>query len=73
MAVKSGGSASTDSNRALAEVVKQAKANNVPVDVSARNSFLRSATRDVNDIAWNDFNQDVTSFFTKVVELFFCN
>ena len=51
MAVKSGGSASTDSNRALAEVVKQAKANNVPVDVSARNSFLRSATSDVNDIA----------------------
>ena len=36
MAVKQGGSASTDANRALAEVVKQAKANNVPVDVSAR-------------------------------------
>ena len=34
MAVKAGGSASTDSNRQLAEVVKQAKANNVPVDVS---------------------------------------
>eukprot|EP00531_Pseudo-nitzschia_arenysensis_P005276 CAMPEP_0116144706 /NCGR_PEP_ID=MMETSP0329-20121206/16156_1 /TAXON_ID=697910 /ORGANISM="Pseudo-nitzschia arenysensis, Strain B593" /LENGTH=271 /DNA_ID=CAMNT_0003640169 /DNA_START=101 /DNA_END=912 /DNA_ORIENTATION=- len=32
MAVKQGGSASTDSNRQLAEVVKQAKANNVPVD-----------------------------------------
>ena len=36
MAVKAGGSASTDSNRQLAEVVKQAKANNVPVDVSAK-------------------------------------
>jgi transcriptional/translational regulatory protein YebC/TACO1 len=35
MAVKQGGgSASTDANRALAEVIKQAKANNVPVDVS---------------------------------------
>ena len=35
MAVKQGGSPSTDSNRMLAEIVKQAKANNVPVDVSA--------------------------------------
>jgi len=35
MAVKAGGSASTDANRALAEIIKQAKANNVPVDVSA--------------------------------------
>ena len=40
MAVKAGGSPSTEANRLLAEVVKQAKANNVPVDVSAKNSLL---------------------------------
>lgn len=34
MAVKAGGSASPQSNRALAEVIKQAKSNNVPADVS---------------------------------------
>jgi transcriptional/translational regulatory protein YebC/TACO1 len=34
MAVKQGGSPSTDANRALADVIKQAKANNVPADVS---------------------------------------
>ena len=33
MAVKTGGSPSPDSNRALADVIKQAKASNVPVDV----------------------------------------
>ena len=38
MAIKAGGSPSTDANRQLAEVVKQAKANNVPVDVSVRES-----------------------------------
>ena len=39
MAVKQGGSASTDANRALGEVIKQAKANNVPVDVSICQTF----------------------------------
>ena len=34
MAVKAGGSPNLDSNKQLADVVKQAKANNVPVDVS---------------------------------------
>ena len=34
MAVKAGGSPSPDANRQLAEVIKQAKQNNVPVDVS---------------------------------------
>lgn len=34
MAVKQGGSPSTDANRMLADVIKQAKANNVPADVS---------------------------------------
>jgi hypothetical protein len=51
MAVKAGGSASTDSNRALAEVVKQAKANNVPVDVSAEKSYWYSQFRSID---WKD-------------------
>ncbi len=34
MAVKSGGSPDPVANRALGDIIKQAKANNVPVDVS---------------------------------------
>lgn len=34
MAIKSGGSADPNANRALADVIKLAKANSVPVDVS---------------------------------------
>lgn len=34
MAVKQGGGPDPDSNRQLGDVIKQAKANNVPVDVS---------------------------------------
>jgi len=34
MAVKQGGGPDPDSNRQLGDVVKQAKANNVPIDVS---------------------------------------
>jgi hypothetical protein len=34
MAVKQGGSPSPDANRMLADVIKQAKTNNVPADVS---------------------------------------
>lgn len=34
MAVKTGGSPDPDANRMLADVIKQAKANSVPVDVS---------------------------------------
>eukprot|EP00957_Ditylum_brightwellii_P078317 5954899-Ditylum_brightwellii.AAC.1 len=34
MAVKSGGSADPNANRQLADLIKQAKANSVPVDVS---------------------------------------
>lgn len=36
MAVKQGGGPDPEANRMLADVIKQAKANNVPVDVSAR-------------------------------------
>jgi hypothetical protein len=36
MAVKQGGGPDPEANRLLADVVKQAKANNVPVDVSTR-------------------------------------
>ena len=35
MAVKQGGSPDPNANRALADIIKQAKANSVPVDVSA--------------------------------------
>jgi transcriptional/translational regulatory protein YebC/TACO1 len=36
MAVKQGGGPDPEGNRLLADVIKQAKANNVPVDVSTR-------------------------------------
>ena len=36
MAVKQGGSPDPNANRSLADVIKQAKANSVPVDVSTR-------------------------------------
>lgn len=36
MAVKQGGGPDPESNRMLADVIKQAKANNVPIDVSRK-------------------------------------
>mmetsp|Transcript_27235 Transcript_27235/g.58288 ORF Transcript_27235/g.58288 Transcript_27235/m.58288 type:complete len:283 (+) Transcript_27235:351-1199(+) len=54
MAVKAGGSASTDSNRQLAEVVKQAKANNVPVDNISR-AIKRASEANTADFAESTF------------------
>mmetsp|Transcript_9902 Transcript_9902/g.23888 ORF Transcript_9902/g.23888 Transcript_9902/m.23888 type:complete len:284 (+) Transcript_9902:126-977(+) len=54
MAVKQGGSASTDSNRQLAEVVKQAKANNVPVDNISR-AIKRATEASTADFAESTF------------------
>lgn len=54
MAVKSGGSASTDSNRALAEVVKQAKANNVPVD-NINRAIKRASEANTADFSESTF------------------
>jgi len=54
MAVKAGGSASTDSNRALAEVVKQAKANNVPVD-NINRAIKRASEANTADFAESTF------------------
>jgi len=54
MAVKQGGSPSTDSNRMLAEIVKQAKANNVPVDNIAR-AIKRASEANTADFAESTF------------------
>eukprot|EP00536_Pseudo-nitzschia_multiseries_P016407 jgi/Psemu1/247528/estExt_Genewise1.C_11020022 len=54
MAVKQGGSPSTDSNRQLAEVVKQAKANNVPVDNISR-AIKRATEANTADFAESTF------------------
>jgi len=54
MSVKQGGSASTDSNRALAEVVKQAKANNVPVD-NINRAIKRASEANTADFAESTF------------------
>mmetsp|Transcript_23378 Transcript_23378/g.55344 ORF Transcript_23378/g.55344 Transcript_23378/m.55344 type:complete len:296 (-) Transcript_23378:101-988(-) len=54
MAVKAGGSASTDSNRSLAEVVKQAKANNVPVD-NINRAIKRASEANTADFAESTF------------------
>eukprot|EP00537_Pseudo-nitzschia_pungens_P002312 CAMPEP_0172369438 /NCGR_PEP_ID=MMETSP1060-20121228/32913_1 /TAXON_ID=37318 /ORGANISM="Pseudo-nitzschia pungens, Strain cf. cingulata" /LENGTH=209 /DNA_ID=CAMNT_0013094369 /DNA_START=378 /DNA_END=1007 /DNA_ORIENTATION=+ len=54
MAVKQGGSASTDSNRQLAEVVKQAKANNVPVD-NINRAIKRATEASTADFAESTF------------------
>jgi len=54
MAVKMGGSASTDSNRALADIVKQAKANNVPVD-NINRAIKRAGETDTADFAESTF------------------
>jgi len=50
MAVKQGGSPSTDANRALADVIKQAKANNVPADNIAR-AIKRASEANVGDFS----------------------
>jgi len=54
MAVKQGGSPSTDSNRALAEVIKQAKANNVPVD-NINRAIKRASEASVGDFSESTF------------------
>lgn len=54
MAVKEGGSASTDSNRDLADVIKQAKANNVPVD-NINRAIKRASEANTADFAVSTF------------------
>lgn len=54
MAVKVGGSASTDANRFLAEVIKQAKANNVPVD-NINRAIKRASEANTGDFAESTF------------------
>jgi hypothetical protein len=45
MAVKMGGSPDPNANRSLADVIKQAKSNNVPVDVSYNEDSLGDSAR----------------------------
>jgi len=54
MAVKAGGSASPQSNRALAEVIKQAKSNNVPADNIAR-AIKKASEANTGDFAESTF------------------
>mmetsp|Transcript_36466 Transcript_36466/g.41605 ORF Transcript_36466/g.41605 Transcript_36466/m.41605 type:complete len:276 (-) Transcript_36466:62-889(-) len=54
MAVKEGGSPSLDSNRKLAEVVKQAKQNNVPADNIAR-AIKKASQADTANFAESTF------------------
>jgi transcriptional/translational regulatory protein YebC/TACO1 len=55
MAVKSGGSPDPVANRFLADVIKQAKANSVPVEVS----FLRAAgAKQINEIRKTNNNNN---------------
>merc|ERR1712194_886153 len=54
MAIKAGGSASTDSNRALAEVIKQAKSNNVPVD-NINRAIKKASEANTGDFAESTF------------------
>ncbi|VEU35790.1 unnamed protein product [Pseudo-nitzschia multistriata] len=54
MAVKQGGSPSLDSNRQLAEIVKQAKANNVPVD-NINRAIKRASEANTADFSESTF------------------
>lgn len=58
MAVKQGGSPSPDANKQLADVIKQAKANNVPVDVSDKDLHLHFHTCAHNRITFHRFREN---------------
>mmetsp|Transcript_10254 Transcript_10254/g.18705 ORF Transcript_10254/g.18705 Transcript_10254/m.18705 type:complete len:292 (-) Transcript_10254:393-1268(-) len=54
MAIKQGGSADPNANRALAEVIKQAKANSVPVD-NINRAIKRATESNVGDFSESTF------------------
>jgi YebC/PmpR family DNA-binding regulatory protein len=54
MAVKQGGSPSPDANKQLADVIKQAKANNVPVD-NINRAIKKASEANVGDFAESTF------------------